>query len=60
MGTITSRKLQDGTIGYTAQIRLKRGGKIIHTEAQTFDRELAAASSNHFDPIGADITGPPV
>jgi len=39
MGTITPRKRQDGTIGYTAQIRLKRCGKIIHTEAQTFDRK---------------------
>src|SRR5262245_19912651 len=44
MGTITPRKRQDGTIGYTAQIRLKRGGNIIHTEAQTFDRKPAAAA----------------
>jgi integrase len=42
MGTIAPRKRRDGTIGYTAQIRLKRGGKIIHTEAQTFDRKPAA------------------
>ncbi len=44
MGTITSRKRRDGTVGYTAQIRLKRGGKVIHTEAQTFDRRPAAAA----------------
>jgi len=44
MGTITPRKRQDGTIGYTAQIRLKRCGKIIHTEAHTFDRKSAAAA----------------
>ena len=44
MGTITPRKRQDGIIGYTEQIRLKRGGKIIRTEAQTFDRKPAAAA----------------
>src|SRR5262249_8887132 len=44
MGTIAPRKRQDGTIGYTAKIRLKRAGKIIHTEAQTFDRKPAAAA----------------
>jgi hypothetical protein len=44
MGTITSRKRRDGTVGHTAQIRLKRGGKVIHTEAQTFDRRPAGAA----------------
>ncbi|WP_101048662.1 site-specific integrase [Macromonas nakdongensis] len=43
MGTITARKRRDGTTGYTAQIRLKQGGKVIHTESQTFDRRPAAA-----------------
>jgi integrase len=42
MGTITPRRRSDGTTGYTAQIRVKRGGKIIHSEAETFDREQAA------------------
>lgn len=42
MGTITARKRNDNTVGYTAQIRLKKGGKVIHTESQTFDREQAA------------------
>lgn len=42
MGTITPRKRRDGTIGHTAQIRIKRDGKIIYTEAQTFDRKPAA------------------
>lgn len=42
MGTITPRKRKDGSIGYTAQIRRKEGGKVIYTEAQTFDREPAA------------------
>jgi hypothetical protein len=44
MGTVTPRKRQDGTTGYTAQIRLKRGGKVIHTEAQTFDLKPAATA----------------
>lgn len=42
MGTIVSRKRKDGTIGHTAQIRLKDGGKVIFTESQTFDRKPAA------------------
>ena len=36
MGTIVSRKRKDGTLGHTAQIRLKKNGKVIHTESQTF------------------------
>ena len=44
MGTIIARKRGDGTTGYTAQIRIKRGGVIIHTEAVTFDRKQAAAA----------------
>jgi integrase len=42
MGTITPRKRKDGSIGYTVQIRRKEGGKVVYTEAQTFDREQAA------------------
>lgn len=42
MGTITPRKRKDGSIGYTVQIRRKEGGKVVFTEAQTFDREPAA------------------
>ncbi|AEY69547.1 integrase [Burkholderia phage vB_BceS_AH2] len=44
MGTITKRKRGNGTFGYTAQIRLKRDGKVIFTEAQTFDRRSAASA----------------
>lgn len=44
MGTISERVRKDGSIGYTAQIRLKRGGKVIYTESETFDRRPAAAS----------------
>jgi integrase len=44
MGTITTRKRRNGTTGFTAQIRLKQNGKVIWTEAQTFDRRQAAAA----------------
>ena len=43
MGTITQRKSSDGTLRYTAQIRIKSGGEIIHSEAQTFSRRALAA-----------------
>ena len=42
MGTITQRKRNDGSAAYTAQIRIKSGGKITHSEAQTFDRRALA------------------
>ncbi|WP_175844182.1 tyrosine-type recombinase/integrase [Burkholderia arboris] len=42
MGTITPRKRKDGSIGYTVQIRRKENGKVVYTEAKTFDREAAA------------------
>ena len=42
MGTITARKRADGTTSYTAQIRIKKGGKVIHSEAQTFSRRALA------------------
>lgn len=42
MGTITPRKRKDGSIGYTVQIRRKENGRVVYTEAKTFDREVAA------------------
>ncbi|RZI62315.1 MAG: site-specific integrase [Rubrivivax sp.] len=42
MGTILSRKRKDGTIGHTAVIRIKKKGKVVHTESETFDRKQAA------------------
>jgi integrase len=42
MGTIVARKRKDGSVGYTAQVLLKRKGVIVHREAQTFDRKQAA------------------
>lgn len=44
MGTIFTRKRQDGSIAYTAQIRLKQDKKIVHQEAKTFDRKPAASA----------------
>ena len=44
MGTIVPRKRKDGSTGYTAQILRKKSGKIIHREAQTFDRRQAAVA----------------
>jgi integrase len=43
VGTIVERKREDGTKGFTAQIRINRDGRK-HTEAQTFDRKQAAAA----------------
>ena len=42
MGTILARKRKDGTTGYTALIRIKKAGKVIHRETETFDRDQAA------------------
>lgn len=44
MGTINARKRKDGSTGYTAQILIKRKGKIVYRKAQTFDRRQAAAA----------------
>jgi len=41
MATITSRKRKDGA-KYTAQIRLKRNGKVVHTESETFGKKSLA------------------
>lgn len=42
MGTILSRRRRDGTTGHTAVIRIKKQGKVVHTESETFDRRQAA------------------
>lgn len=44
MGTISVRERKDKSIGYTAQIRLKRDGRAVYSEAKTFDRRQAAAA----------------
>jgi integrase len=42
MGSIIVRTRKDDSKAYTAQIVIKQGGKIVHREAETFDRKQAA------------------
>lgn len=42
MANILPRKRKDGSTAYLVNIRIKRAGKIIHRESETFDREPAA------------------
>jgi hypothetical protein len=42
MATIRARKLADGTVSYTAQIRIKRDGVQVYQESQTFARKQVA------------------
>lgn len=42
MGTITTRRRKDGSTGYTAQIRVKRDGELVHSESETFNRKALA------------------
>lgn len=42
MGTITQRRRANGEIGYTAQIRVKQDGKLVFSEAATFNRKQLA------------------
>jgi integrase len=42
MGTIVERTRKDGSKAFTAQIVIKKGGVIVHREAETFDRKQAA------------------
>jgi integrase len=41
MGTITPRSTKSGLV-YTAQIRIKRGRKVVHSESKTFERKAIA------------------
>jgi integrase len=43
VGTITERPRKDGTVAYLAQITIKRDGRIIHRENQTFDSRKRAS-----------------
>jgi integrase len=42
MGTIIARKRNDGTTAYRAQIVIKKEGRVVHRESETFDRNQAA------------------
>lgn len=44
MGTIIGRTRKDGSKAFTAQIVIKKGGSIVHREAETFDRKQAASA----------------
>ncbi|QFY60352.1 tyrosine-type recombinase/integrase [Rhizobium grahamii] len=57
MGTISARKRQDGSTGYTAQILRKKGGKIVWREAKTFDREREAKAWIRFREAELDRPG---
>ena len=70
MGTIIGRTRKDGSKAFTAQIVIKKGGAIVHREAETFDRKQAAnawivkreaelksqvgSSKRRPDPLGCD------
>jgi integrase len=62
VGTITQRTTKSGTV-YTAQIRIKRSGKVIHSESKTFERKAHAqkwmtAREAELQKPGALTTGP--
>jgi hypothetical protein len=42
MGTITRRTNKSGEVKYTAQIRLRRQGRIVYQETQSFDFKQTA------------------
>lgn len=42
MATISARKGKGGAVSYTAQIRIKRDGVVIHSESQTFPKKTMA------------------
>lgn len=42
MASIVARRRADGTTGYTAQIRIKQGGVVVHTESRTFSKKSLA------------------
>ncbi|MGL4603638.1 MAG: tyrosine-type recombinase/integrase [Iodobacter sp.] len=42
MATITQRTAADGALSYRAQVRVKRGGQIVHSETRTFAKEKLA------------------
>jgi integrase len=44
MATIRPRRRRDGSIGYTATIRIKKEGRLLHQESQTFSREALAST----------------
>ena len=44
MGAITPRTNKDGSTSYKAQVRIRKGGKVLHQETKTFARRQAAVA----------------
>ena len=42
MATIRTRQRKDGSLAYLGEVRVKRGGEIVHRESRTFDRHMQA------------------
>lgn len=42
MGSIIRRKRKDGSVAYTARVKLQKAGKCAFSQAQTFDRKASA------------------
>ncbi|HNP34896.1 MAG TPA: tyrosine-type recombinase/integrase [Woeseiaceae bacterium] len=42
MATIKTRQRKDGSLAYLSEVRIKRGGRIVHRESRTFDRRTQA------------------
>ncbi|MFT7060401.1 MAG: hypothetical protein ACJASV_002919, partial [Pseudorhodobacter sp.] len=42
MGTIVKRPRKDGSVAYIARVKLKRGGKILFAQNETFNKESMA------------------
>lgn len=53
MATIIPRKRKDG-MRYTAQVRLKHHGKVIHFESETFDKKSLAKEWGGASRIGTE------
>lgn len=68
MATITKRRAADGKWRFTAQIRIRRDGALVHTEAKTFAsrgaadswgrrREIELEAPGALDPKGRETVG---
>jgi hypothetical protein len=55
VATIRARKLADGTVSYTAQIRIKRDGVQVYQETQTFARKQVAQALDPEARCGAHV-----
>ena len=42
MATIRTRRRQNGSLAYLAEVRIKKDGRLVHRESKTFDKRRAA------------------